>query len=247
MADCTRCHDAEGKEERHRRRLITGDLHFDHRNHLSDAGGATIRCQTCHADVAVAKGRGDLPPPKIAACVLCHDDSSKVPGTMKMRSCQTCHATVTDSIGRLAPRSHLPATERPVDHTLAFRRDHGEDAARDSKRCASCHTQMSGSAQETCDECHQVMRPGDHTVMFRDLDHGTSADTDPERCATCHVVDYCVACHRQRPRSHLFDWVDEHGERARMDVRGCLVCHDPDPALDVALGCVGSGCHTVTP
>jgi hypothetical protein len=247
MADCTGCHEATGREERHRRRVITGDLHFDHRNHIAESHGAAIRCQTCHADVARAKARDDLAPPVIAACVACHDDTSRVPGTMSMRSCQTCHATVSESIGQLAPRSHLPATERPVDHTLAFRRDHGEDASRDARRCAKCHTQMSGNARDACDECHAVMRPQDHNVMFRDLDHGTSASTDPERCASCHVVDFCVACHRQKPRSHLLDWEHEHGARARLDVRACMVCHDPDPTVAGGTGCLGSGCHSEGP
>jgi hypothetical protein len=88
------------------------------------------------------------------------------------------------------------------------------------------------------------MRPGDHNVMFRDADHGTSASTDPERCATCHVVDFCVACHQQRPRSHLFGWAEEHGLRARVNVRACLVCHDVDAPADRG-GC--NACHTEAP
>ncbi|MCB9562666.1 MAG: hypothetical protein H6709_02750 [Kofleriaceae bacterium] len=242
MQQCEGCHDADAREERHRRRLITGDLHFDHRNHRQDVRGQDVRCQTCHAQSPRATGRADHAAPAIAACVACHDDSDRTPATMRMRVCQTCHTTVEDAIGQLAPRSHLPATERPVDHTLAFRRDHGEDAARDARRCAGCHTQMSGNAHAACDECHQTMRPTDHNVMFRELDHGTSASTDPERCATCHVVDYCVACHQQRPRSHLVGWDQEHGQRARLNPRACLVCHGPE--APVTCSGPGTGCHT---
>jgi hypothetical protein len=240
MNDCKGCHDPKGRVERHRRRIITADLHFDHRNHQNDVKGASIRCANCHGETATASSRDDHPPPAVATCVACHDDSSRVPGTMRMRVCQTCHSTLSEGIGKLAPRSHLPATERPVDHTLAFRRDHGEDAARDTKRCANCHTQMSGSDKAACDECHQVMRPFDHNVMFRDSDHGTAASTDPERCATCHVVDFCVACHQQRPRSHLFGWAEEHGLRARVNVRACLVCHEVDAPASAG-GC--NACH----
>jgi hypothetical protein len=227
MHDCAGCHDPAGRVERQRRRLIAGDLHFDHRNHQVDVRGQRVRCATCHAGTAASRAHADHPPPAITTCVACHDDSARAPPAMRMRVCQTCHATRSDSFGQLVPRSHLPATERPVDHTLAFRRDHGEDAAREPRRCANCHTQMSGNPRAACDECHQVMRPGDHNVAFRNLDHGTSASTDPERCATCHVVDYCIACHAQRPRSHLFGWREAHGERARFNVRGCFVCHDP--------------------
>jgi hypothetical protein len=244
MTDCTGCHDAAARIARHRRRLIDGDLHFDHRNHQADRRGQPIRCQSCHADSAGAAGRDDHPPPHVASCVACHDDSARAPATVTMRACQTCHSTLAQGIGRLAPRSHLPATEKPLDHTLAFRRDHGEDAVRDARRCANCHTQMSGNPRAACDECHQVMRPFDHNVMFRESDHGTSASTDPERCSTCHVVDYCVACHQQRPRSHLFGWLDEHGLRARINVRACFVCHAEGGAMPGgARGCSGDVCH----
>jgi hypothetical protein len=241
MADCTGCHDVKTRVERHRRRVITGDLHFDHANHQKDVRGQAVRCVTCHQGTATASTRDEDPAPTVAACVACHDDSARVPAGMRMRSCETCHSGIAENIGKLAPRSHLPATERPIDHTLAFRRDHGEDARRDSRRCANCHTQMSGNANAACDECHQVMRPGDHNVLFRELDHGTAASTDPARCATCHVVDYCIACHTQRPRSHLFDWSESHRYRARANVRACYVCHDPEDSPPV--GCIGGGCH----
>jgi hypothetical protein len=227
MDDCTGCHDVGARVERHRRRLIVGDLHFDHRNHQVDRRGATIRCQACHADSAGAGGRDDHPAPRVATCVACHDDSARTPDGMRMRACETCHATLSQGIGQLAPRSHLPATERPLDHTLAFRRDHGEDAARDTRRCANCHTQMSGNARAACDECHQNMRPWDHNVMWRESDHG----------------DYCLACHQQKPRSHLFGWRDEHGLRARINPRACFVCHDPDAGDLERTGCKQDGCH----
>lgn len=239
MDDCTGCHDAGGREERHRRRLITGDLHFDHRDHQRDAAGDNVRCTACHGATATSKGHADHPAPTVAACVTCHDDSARVPASMRMRTCQTCHGEITESLGALAPRDHLPATERPVDHTLAFRRDHGEDASRDTTRCAGCHTQMSGNARSACDECHQVLRPFDHNVLFREEDHGTAASTDPQRCATCHVVDYCVACHQQPPRSHAVDWLHDHGVRASLNPRACLVCHGPGGGTT----CDSSGCH----
>jgi len=239
MDECTGCHDAGGREERHRRRLIVDDLQFDHRDHQRDAGGDSVRCQACHAGTATSTGHADHPAPQLAACVTCHDDSARVPSSMQMRSCQTCHTSITESLGRLAPRDHLPATERPVDHTLAFRRDHGEDAARDTRRCAGCHTQMSGNARAACDECHQVLRPFDHNVMFREEDHGTAASTDPQRCATCHVVDYCVACHQQPPRSHLVNWRYDHGIRASLNPRACMVCHGDGAATT----CTDAGCH----
>jgi hypothetical protein len=159
-----------------------------------------------------------------------------------MRVCETCHATRASSFGALAPRDHLPLTERPIDHTIAFRTDHGEAARSSAARCATCHTQLSGSTVDTCDECHQVMRPQDHVATWRELDHGGFALNDSDRCSACHVVDYCADCHRQRPRSHLggqrFDLL-EHGDLARVNLRSCLTCHDP------RVDCARSGCHTI--
>jgi hypothetical protein len=243
MTACDGCHvEGDAATPRHPRRLITGDLHFDHRNHSADAKGRAIPCRSCHAGAVTARGRADHAPPSVRDCVTCHDDSDRVPTQMRMSSCETCHAEKTSGPTKLAPRDHLPLTERPFDHTIAFRTDHAEAARNAAARCATCHTQLSGSTVDTCDECHQVMRPSDHVVTFRELDHGSMAIADSGRCATCHVVDYCSDCHRQRPRSHLggerFDLL-EHGDLARLNLRSCMTCHDP------RTDCARSGCHTI--
>jgi hypothetical protein len=226
MAECGACHEASS-QLRVRHRLIRDDLHFDHVRHASDRRGEAIRCEICHTQTATADEYRDHAAPRIESCVGCHDDSARTPPVMRMRICETCHRARSERLTSLAPRSHLPLTERPLDHTLAFRRDHAEAAARDAARCATCHTQMSGAAPQACDECHQVMRPADHRITWRELDHGTEAAADRERCATCHVADFCTSCHRQRPRSHGMTasfWTD-HGRSARIDIRPCITCH----------------------
>jgi hypothetical protein len=229
LSSCDACHQP-GHALRHPRALIDGDLRFDHRRHLADLRGQRIGCETCHQGTRAADSRASDPPPPIAVCVACHDDDRRVPSQRNMRVCETCHANEKESLIALAPRSHLPASERPANHTLAFRRDHAEIAARDGATCARCHTQLSGSPVATCDECHQTQRPSDHTVAFRDVDHGTESGTSPDRCATCHVADFCTACHSQPPRSHqpLGSFaLREHGDQARLQLRACVVCHDP--------------------
>lgn len=236
MGECVACH-RPGAAARIPRQLITGDLRFSHELHRTDARGTSIGCETCHTATRTADDRH--PPPPTSTCVGCHDDAGRVPVARSMRACATCHVGRQGSIGTLAPRSHLPATERPTDHTLAFRRDH-RDQATDAARCAACHTMMSGSARSACDECHQVQRPVDHTVLWREYDHGADAIVDRDRCATCHTVDYCTACHRQPPRSHLprgqFATAD-HGDLARQNPRACVTCHQ------AAADCTGAGCH----
>ncbi len=243
LSDCNGCHQ-DSTSARQPRRLITGDLRFSHQMHRTDARGERIGCEVCHVETQAAVTGEGHPPPSIAACVACHDDAARVPVARRMRICETCHSQKADTIGALAPRSHLPGTERPIDHTLAFRRDHRAEAA-DALRCAGCHQMMSGSPRSACDECHQVMRPTDHSVLWREYDHGSDAVVNSDRCATCHVVDYCTACHRRPPRSHAplgSFGTGDHGDLARQNPRSCLTCHEP------VQDCLGAGCHQgITP
>ena len=247
MSECARCHD-RGEHPRTSMRIIRGDLRaFSHDRHRTDRKNRAIRCEECHPQTATAKGYLDLAAPRVESCVTCHDDVDRVPPDQRMRVCETCHSQVTATLTALAPRSHLPATERPLDHTIAFRRDHAEVAATSASRCATCHVQMSGNAQQACDECHQTMLPSDHRITWRELDHGPEAGADRERCATCHVVDFCTACHSQRPRSHGMSgtFTTEHGQLARLNIRPCLTCHVADYAGPMGLPAIVScaDCH----
>jgi hypothetical protein len=226
MTKCDGCHDP-GSRTRTRARLIRGDLDFKHELHHIDAKGVAIRCEQCHVQSALSSGYRDHAPPRIEACVTCHDDTDRAPVAVRMRECEACHKSKISTVTAIAPRNHLPLTERPLDHTLAFRRDHAEIAEQQASRCASCHTQMSGNAHAACDECHQTMLPADHRITWREYDHGAEALADRSRCARCHVIEFCTACHAQRPRSHgvIGSFLSDHGPLARMDARPCLTCH----------------------
>ena len=235
MQDCVGCHQP-GAHERSRTRLIHDDLHFDHERHKTDRKGRTIRCEACHGQTVQADDYAGHAAPRVESCVGCHDDTDRTPAEMRMRVCETCHSSRTSTLTAIAPRNHLPATERPLDHTLAFRRDHAEVAERDAARCATCHTKMSGNPRQACDECHQTTPPADHRITWRELDHGAEAAADRERCARCHVVEFCTACHSQRPRSHGLSgtFTSEHGHLARINVRACITCHGESDC---------AGCH----
>ncbi len=242
MQDCVSCHRSDGPSSSRARDFITGDLHFSHRQHRIDRRGELISCASCHAESvqADASQAGKHAVPKMRVCVDCHDDTDRVPQTKRMRRCETCHSTRSAGLSAIAPRSHMPATERPENHTQAFRRDHADDARADANACGKCHTVLSGNRRDTCDECHQVMQPQDHVITWREYDHGPEAATDPERCTTCHQADFCVACHQTRPRSH-FPALDfrsgGHGTQAILNMRACVACHQPSD------DCTGSGCH----
>lgn len=244
LDQCAECHAPRSPPPSRRRQLIVGDLHFTHKNHRRDRAGVPIRCTECHLDTADVTGIGRHAPPPTRACEVCHDDNSRVPSTMRMRVCETCHTRKAAQLAQLAPRSHLPAPRRPEDHTVAFRRDHGIEARDDPAGCAKCHRMMSGSPRDACDECHQVMRPVDHVITWTEYEHGPEARADKERCAVCHKADFCIACHSQEPRSHyprMEFRQGGHATIARFDYRACVTCHQPDR------DCTGSGCHTVRP
>jgi hypothetical protein len=226
MDDCAGCHQT-GARPRKRVRLLRGDVQFSHDRHVADRKNNAIRCEACHVQSATSQKYEDHPAPRVESCVGCHDDSDRTPIGNRMRICETCHTTRVAGVATLAPRNHLPTSERPIDHTIAFRRDHAEIAAREAARCATCHTQMSGNSRQACDECHQTMLPSDHRITWRELDHGPEAAASRDRCASCHVVEFCTSCHSQRPRSHGLrgTFGREHGRLARANVRSCLTCH----------------------
>lgn len=247
MRDCEDCHRPRGKKPSRLRRLIVGDLQFHHAIHRRDRTGKPIRCTACHTETATATEPGAQPPPATRTCVTCHDDVKRTPSNRRMRICETCHASLASGFSRIAPRSHLPAPDRPEDHTLAFRRDHSADAEMDSSRCSRCHTFMSGSDRDTCDECHQVMRPQDHVITWTEFEHGPASATRADRCATCHPGEFCTACHSKRPRSHFPSEefrLGGHGALAAYDMRACVTCHVVERDRWDG-GCTGSGCHTV--
>lgn len=246
MGACAGCHLGPSRP-RQRARLVRDDVRpFDHERHRADKKNVPIRCEQCHDRSTTAAGYADHAPPRVEACVACHDDGSRTPYAMRMRICETCHLERRSTLTAIAPRSHLPATERPLDHTIAFRRDHAEVAARDATRCATCHIQMSANPRQACDECHQTMLPADHRITWRELDHGSEAAADRNRCATCHVVEFCTSCHAQRPRSHGFvrSFLADHGRLARLNIRACLTCHNPEAGAAFAgTACSSAGCH----
>lgn len=246
-AHCGNCHQA-GDRPRTRQRLIKDDLEFSHARHRTDLKNQAIRCETCHERTSASRGYGDHAAPRVESCVGCHDDRARTPYAMRMRVCETCHSARRASLTVIAPRNHLTASERPLDHTIAFRRDHADVAAREATRCATCHVQMSGNGRQACDECHQTMLPSDHRITWRELDHGAEAAADRNRCATCHVVEFCTACHAQRPRSHglVGTFTTTHGQLARINVRPCMTCHMADYSGPDATGVIRcNDCHEV--
>jgi hypothetical protein len=224
MARCEGCHVQRGVELHRGRKFITGDLKFAHATHETDREGAPVACTTCHVNVADASSRDDMAVPAMERCAQCHEDARRSPDRVRMSQCAVCHSQI--DIGS-PPTSHMVSGARPADHTLEFRRHHGDAAAGRDANCRFCHTEVAGVAGDTCFQCHQVMRPQDHNVMFRE-DHGRDAEADGSRCATCHQPETCTACHSVPPRSHtpIAEFrLGGHAQQARFGLTACLACH----------------------
>ena len=229
MARCDGCHRQRDIELKRGRIFIVGDLIFAHADHETDLAGDAIGCDECHADVARSRSAAEVSVPRMQQCATCHEDSQKTPARVRIAKCQVCHKVIHTGD---PPEDHLQggfSRDLPLDHTLAFRRDHGRQAAADDAKCSYCHDGLSRkSNRDNCHQCHSVMRPRDHTLGWLDDSHGQAATSDRDRCATCHTGDQCVACHQVTPRSHMplaTFRLGGHATAARVDTRSCFACH----------------------
>jgi len=224
MERCAGCHPDRGVELQRGRIFITGDLRFRHSTHEVDSTGEAVPCATCHASVEQASSREAMSVPAMERCAACHEDARRSPDRVRMDHCRVCHGQIEAGT---PPTSHMVSGTRPTDHTLAFRKHHGEAAAARDAKCRFCHREVSGAREDSCFQCHQVMRPRSHNLMFRD-DHGRAAQADGTSCATCHTPESCVACHAVPPRSHTPLGAFRqggHAEQARFGLTACMTCH----------------------
>lgn len=121
----------------------------------------TARFRVDHAQAAASAD---------AKCRDCHTGLSADP----RNTCQDCHALML-----------------PRDHTLRWQGvAHGRAAARDPRRCATCHE------VDSCSECHSIP-PRNHSPLQRfRIKHDRAARLNPRSCVTCHTFEStCAQCH----------------------------------------------------
>lgn len=227
MSHCAGCHPVRDVALVRGRLLITGDLSFHHAAHETDLTGAPVACTTCHEGVDASSSRDQMAVPPMVRCSQCHDDAARSPDRVRMSNCKTCHANITTGTPPLNHGVTEGGAARPADHTLVFRKHHGTQAASPNANCRFCHTEVTGAAEDSCFQCHEVTKPRDHNLLFRD-DHGRDAQADADRCAACHAPETCLACHSVPPRSHtpLGEFrLGGHAEQARFGLTSCLTCH----------------------
>ncbi len=201
-------------EARHPRPKTYADITFAHAAHV---GSSQLSCATCHGTLSATQ-----PNPVAAltmnACTDCHRSRSRP------LDCLTCHQAWSQAY-------------KPPSHSALWKVRHGEAsrATRDvtvarAENCSLCHTRQS------CDQCHAIEKPRNHTEAWRTRTHGLLAAMDRTSCTACHQADSCERCHLNAPppTSH------RAGFGAPRDLH-CLTCHDE---LSQS-GC--SVCHKGTP
>ena len=216
-AQCAGCHD--GVELARVEWSPPGDepdnLRFTHPEHPGVEEDGRIGCVGCHTRegtprMAIAEH------PVVRRCLDCHEhraEQHKIDA-----DCKTCHLPLA-----AAPfdEARILAIRMPADHESGefIRELHGELAAANVARCATCHT------RERCESCHVDVAavalieevPAAEGIVARSLPtfaahypipdshlqsdfllaHGSRASR--VRCATCHTRDDCVSCHVPPP------------------------------------------------
>ena len=113
-------------------------------------------------------------------------------------------------------------------------------------KCMECHKAQNAPLE--CKACHiRIVLPATHSnpTWVKDGVHGQEAYKDINRCNTCHsysrtanalslkdpVAEYartntlCIDCHKTKPQGHDQDWSSQHGQKAQLEPKYCLVCH----------------------
>ena len=194
---------------------LKSELQLDHAPH--EAAG--VSCAECHSsnDEIPELPKGSLKP----LCMECHAalspelESLREAGAppVSTNECSICHTEIS------AEKRPLFRGDARIPHDVpeVWMKVHGFEAQFDPAYCSVCHDRPEVSS---CDECHQKMKPQDHTVAWRRKPHGLKAMMDRNTCAVCHEEEQCSKCHNNtKPASHrgAFDGpLNQH----------CISCHD---------------------
>ena len=215
---CNGCHDEALDAPVLRAKAKRHEIIFSHELHNNVA-----ECTECHERTATDKQKKNSPMMTYARCYSCHEENAIHIAQFR---CAVCHRktdrrTRPDGHKKTWMRSHGKAAEWKLDM------GHGND-------CALCH------AQSECRTCHRVMRPKDHTGLWRLRTHGFHAEMNRDRCKTCHETGACINCHRNTaPQNHRGAWRKVHGIAAATRPEKCRVCHSP--SYGTSVNCIE--CH----
>ncbi|MES0489424.1 MAG: cytochrome c3 family protein [Leptospirales bacterium] len=209
---CLNCHQKQYPKivqlKRYRQRY-----EFNHSKHIKNFG---FSCDTCHAAVKSNNSftAKEMVPP-MQFCSGCHN------GSTAPDRCDLCHV---DSV------------PRPANHDFNWTKLHKTQAAKDRKKCMSCHI-----TENFCQSCHEgTSKPITTHNPNYELTHKFESIVSMKNCQSCHSNNDCTNCHiekgvTQRNNTilvspHPTGWLNKqsknfHARRARMGVNQCRSCH----------------------
>lgn len=218
-ASCLRCHQGKDGKMKPVAPVSRPDYSSAPPNHPAHAK-AKVPCSACHGRVETDSKLSSIDFVRMEACVACHfpgralDDQGV--------ACKTCHAAVNRT---LKPASHVGS---------AWTRLHGQTQQQEPFYCRRCHSTLS------CDSCHRINTPKDHTSLFRQRGHGLLAESNPNRCQTCHKQDFCQNCHlNNRPKNHVGAFM------INRPYAHCGTCHLPLNAGNRCRACHRTANHNI--
>lgn len=222
LETCTMCHDIEEDEAYNRCsechdkvnfHLMNDDLErvVSHKEQFADQIPDSIKelnykhgefwedsseCLLCHGNLTNAQGSSTDNIPTMEVAMAAHKEKGF------SIDCQACH-------------SEMNMLNPPSSHNSSWDRIHGQTAIIQGKQdCLMCHQ------ESTCDACHSLEKPRNHTSLFRHQTHGVLASFDRGKCMTCHRSDECTVCHQASAQP--IPPTSFHTPDA-----SCLTCHSP--------------------
>lgn len=223
---------------------IPEEVKFSHKNHTIDH---KVACAECHEGIPESTAITKAVRVTMAECIDCHEKTAKTATSRdEADKCATCHTSIRKD-------------GKPASHAQNWIKFHGQkDKDGDQEgmnKCSLCHQ------QDSCTNCHNTMKPTNHTNHWRERGHGVTSALDRETCNTCHKSDFCTSCHKTTaPRTHRGQWgapTDKHCVNCHIPVSGenCSTCHQqgtpshntaaPTPASMIGTNC--RACHGVAP
>ncbi|MDR3687068.1 MAG: cytochrome c3 family protein [Coriobacteriia bacterium] len=196
---------------------------------------ARISCAQCHVDpgpVGFLTFAAKSIPAFYSQLIFGPSDENllSVPDTAACQKCHTDYREVSPAGDLLIPhRAHVEVLKIKcaVCHKNLV---HSLNAAGFNKpemqTCLSlCHNGVKATNQ--CNKCHTRKQvPPSHLAKDWLTVHPTMVGKID--CAKCHAwaPNYCRECHSHRPPSHVGNWKQLHGARAKaIGTKGCLFCH----------------------
>lgn len=149
--------------------------------------------------------------------------------------CHTKYRTISPSGDLLIPhRAHvevLKLTCASCHKWLVHKKNPRGINTPTMENCLKCHNGKQASHE--CKSCHtEKAYPPSHKAS--DWLQAHSERSKEIDCSECHgwTPKYCQECHSKRPAGHAGNWKKLHSSPAKINSKGCMVCHKQKKCLE---------------